>query len=140
MTYMMISGLVALLFGLLLLVSPKFLETIGEALNVTVVNVDSFLRQSRMTVGILFLVAAAWVLYVVLNYPGIYQLHLIWILALVFGLLYMFYPKWLEEVSRFFNVKVFPTDKYVMDYGKMVGLLTLLAGAFILIIGLIYKL
>lgn len=140
MTYMLISGLVALIFGLLLLLSPKFLEAVGEALNVTVMNIDSFLRQNRTTVGLLFLAAAAWVLYVALNYPGIYQLHLVWILALVFGVLYIFYPQWLEDVSHFFNVKVFPTDKYVMDYGKMVGLLTLVAGAFILAIGLIYKL
>jgi drug/metabolite transporter (DMT)-like permease len=58
MTWMILLGVIALVFGMLLLASPGSLTRMSEGLNKMVTRVDDQVLQYRVGVGICMLIAA----------------------------------------------------------------------------------
>jgi preprotein translocase subunit Sss1 len=110
----------------------------GKLINLNVLDLEEFFRPFRSLVGIALLVLSGWVLIVVMDYPELYLLHMVWVIAFIFGILYLFFPKLLDEISRIADMHIFPTDKYVLGSSKVMGLVLIIVGVIIFTISLIY--
>ncbi len=131
MTYLIVAGIIAVLAGIYMLIAPIFFKNFCGVVDKIVFILDEQVQKIKLIVGFLLLAVAGWVFYLSLN-PEIGRLlHPVWVIALVFGLLYLFFPKWLESLSKIANKSIFPTDQYVLGSAKVIGLLLLLSAAYI---------
>jgi hypothetical protein len=133
MTYLFFSGWVGLIFGSLLMIAPNFFTDFFGRLDRVVFVIDDILSPFREIVGVLLLVAGGVILYVSSRYPALIVLRLVWVVAGVFGLLYLLLPNWLDVFSRFANRIIFPTRKYMVGTSKLIGLFILAGGVYILV-------
>jgi len=132
MLYLIIAGIVALLAGLYMLVAPAMFKGLIEIVDRVVFVLDEQVQKFRFPVGLGLVLVAAWVFYISMNPEIGAVLHPVWVIALIFGLLYLFFPKWLSALSQVANQSIFPTDNYVMGSSKVVGLFLLVAAAYII--------
>ena len=131
MTYLIVAGIIAVLAGLYMLIAPIFFKNFCCVVDKIIFILDEQVQKIKLIVGIVLLGVAGWVFYLSLN-PEIGQiLHPVWVIALVFGLLSLFFPKWLESLSKLANKSIFPTDQYVLGSSKVIGLLLLLSAVYI---------
>ncbi|MFC1568457.1 hypothetical protein ACFL37_02020 [Candidatus Margulisiibacteriota bacterium] len=131
MTYLLVSGIVSLLFGALFLLSPALLGSLGQALNRVIMFLDQKLESLKLWIGLLLLAVGAWLLYVVANYAELAYLTPVWIVCLAFGLLFLFFPQWLAWLSNVSNRVVFSTDDVVMGSRKIFGIILLIFSIYI---------
>lgn len=131
MMFLLISGVVALVFGLCLLFSPAFLGGIGAVFNRVVFFLDKKLAVMKKWIGLGLLVIGAWVLYVAVNYPEAVSLTPIWIMCLAFGLLFLFFANWLTWLSNLSNQMVLSTDEVVMGARKVIGIILIIFSIYI---------
>ena len=131
MSYLLFCALVSLIFGLLFLVSPAVLGRLGTVLNLVLFTLNGQTLRYRIWIGIVFLAIAAWVFYVGLQAPGWYMVAL-WIVPLVFGLLFLFLPGWLSWMSKASNAMLLPTDELAIGWRRLIGILLIVAGLYIL--------
>ena len=64
MNFLIISGVIALIFGVLLLVAPKSLRKINMQANKLISDIDNIIYKYRQGVGICLLLSAAMLLFV----------------------------------------------------------------------------
>jgi hypothetical protein len=131
MAYLMVSGTVSLLFGLIFLFTPAFLGSFGQVFNRVVLFLDERLEPMKKGIGLLLVVVGAWLLYVVTRYPELGYLTWIWLICLSFGFLSLFFPHWLAWLSNLFNRVVFSTDEVVMGSRKIIGIILLIFAVYI---------
>jgi hypothetical protein len=129
--YLIVSGLVSLLFGFIFLFTPAFLGGFGQILNRVVLFLDERLEPAKKWLGLLLLAAGAWLLYVVANYPELSYLTSVWIICLAFGLLFLFFSHWLTWLSNISNRVVFSTDEVIMGSRKILGIILLIVSIYI---------
>ena len=140
MTYLLISGIVALVFAVLLLFSPDTVKRFGANLFDSVdFSLDDKIKPYRLVVGIIFLLAAAWLFYESMSSPLAAFLHPIWVLSLIFGLLYLFLPNWVAILSQASNKNVFTLDEYILKFRKVIGVVVLVASAYIFYIAYVIQ-
>jgi hypothetical protein len=131
MEYLWLSAIVGLVFGLLLLVSPSVLGALGSVFNSALFTLNGWTLRYRMWLGLVLLVIGAWVFYVGLQYPDPY-IATTWIVAVVFGLLFLFLPGWLKWLSGAADAVFLSTDELVMGWRRVVGIVLVVASAYIL--------
>jgi hypothetical protein len=132
MGWLITAGIIALIFGLLLLSSRDFLANLGAVFNQSLGRINGFLSPIRIVAGIVLVIIGGWLISVAFNYPGLWYLHLIGILALIFGLLYLFAPQWLELLSGVCNQILLSTDELVIGARIIVGIIFILAAIYML--------
>ncbi|MFH2034657.1 MAG: hypothetical protein ABIJ26_08185 [Candidatus Margulisiibacteriota bacterium] len=123
-----------MIFGLLFLLSPATLGKAGEVCNKTLLVLDDSLSKVRVVVGIVLI--AAGLLIAWMAYPSgaqLWYLHAIAIIAVFFGVLYLAFPKALTTLSNIFNVILLPTDEILISIRKVVGIILIIASAYMLI-------
>jgi len=135
-------GLIAVGFGLLMIFSPNAFERLGENFNNIVLNTNKFLLAHRIVVGILMLIAAAWGLLGLYQFSQFFLLYLIvaftlYNITVIFAILFLFFPGILETISHISDRVICPTDTYVGKYSKVIGFLLLLAGIYVSIMMII---
>ena len=81
MSYLFFCALVSLIFGLLFLVSPDVLGTMGSVFNAGLFTIDSSIMRYRLWLGGLLIAIAAWIFYVGLQFSSWYIIAS-WIIAL----------------------------------------------------------
>jgi len=126
------SGVVAVIFGLIMLFSPGFFQSLTDKFNRLVMNSNMFLLSHRIIFGIFMLLAAAWILLCIYKSPQFFLLYIVLAIAFIFGVLFIFFPGTLETLSNYSDVVVFPTDKYVTKYSRALGAVLVIAGIYIL--------
>jgi hypothetical protein len=131
MEYLLTSGILSLLLGLLLLFSPALLGRVGEIANRIILYLDEKLQAIRIWAGLFLVVAGGWILYILARYPELSYLNSIWIICLVFGLLFLFMPNWLSWLSKVSNNVIFSTDDVVMGFRKIIGIILIIVGIYI---------
>ncbi|HTY13493.1 MAG TPA: hypothetical protein VMD02_04835 [Candidatus Omnitrophota bacterium] len=131
MAYLLFTGLLSLLFGILFLFSPEVISTVGNFCNKTVVVLDDFIAPVKMLVGLLLVAASAWMLWMVFPYGDLWYVHLVAYIIMFFGLLFVFFPGALKSVSDFANRVLLSTDDLVMGARKMIGILFIILSVYI---------
>jgi hypothetical protein len=130
--YLVVAGMVALVFGAILLFTPSFFQSICLVCDRLLFNLDDTLQPYKNSIGIVLLLVAGWLFYMALRYPAVaLMIHPIWIIVLVFALLYIFLPNWLVRISEVTNRNVFPTDKYIMGACRVAGTVLLIMSVYI---------
>ena len=131
MVYLISSASVALVFGFLFIFFSGPCKRVCRVLDQILFILDEKLQPFKLWLGILLLAVAGWKIYLVLPYPELYHLHPFWMIALIFGFLFIFFPNWLGAISSFMDRIVFTTDKYVEAFSLVIGLLLILASSYI---------
>lgn len=131
MGYLIAAGIVVLLFGLSLIFTSDFLKKLVDTTNKVIVYLDEKLQPVKLWVGLLLVVIAAWLLYVVANYPDLGYLTSVWVICLFFGLLFLFLPNWLSTLSNVSNKIIFSTDDVVLGSRKIIGIVLLIISIYI---------
>ncbi|MBN2058306.1 MAG: hypothetical protein JW782_05885 [Candidatus Saganbacteria bacterium] len=134
MTYLMLSGLIAFVFGIIVLVSPIFFKDFCAMVDKLVFELDALIKPYRIAIGLILLIVSFWIFFVIRRYPELWYLSAVAVIALLIGVLYLFFPRWLDRLSEVANILVFPTKEYVMGACKFVGVIMLAAGLYILVI------
>ncbi len=67
MALLIISGALALLVGILFIAAPQSLEKMSEWANTHLFSADQISRQRERLIGVLLLIAAAYIFYTVLR-------------------------------------------------------------------------
>ncbi|MBN2058655.1 MAG: hypothetical protein JW782_07650 [Candidatus Saganbacteria bacterium] len=131
MELLLFAGIIALIFGVLSLFSREMLLYLGDALNRPIVSIDDKLKAIRIPLGLVLVVIAGWIISVAFSYPTLWYLHIIGIVILFFGLLYLFVPRWLDHLSRFLDQTMLSTDEILIGLRKAVGIVLMLAAIYI---------
>lgn len=132
MEYLILAAIVSLLFGILFLMSPETLGKWGEAGNRTIMVIDEKLSSIRLLTGLALLILGGFIIWAVAPYGALWYLHLIGIISIFFGILYLAAPDGLKMLSTIFNVVLLSTDEVVLAVRKTIGIILLVAGAYIL--------
>lgn len=132
MEYLILAAIVSLLFGVMFLMSPETLGKWGEASNRTVMVLDEKLSSIRLLTGLALLILGGFIIWAIVPYGALWYLHLIGVISLFFGILYLAAPDGLKTLSTIFNVVLLSTDEVVLAVRKTVGIILLVAGAYIL--------
>lgn len=131
-TYLVISGLTSLIFGVLFLLAPEnFWQAVARMFNKPVLYVESGLRAYHFPAGFLFLILGAWLIFLVLSDPGLWYFHLIGVAFVVVGLLYIFAPDWLLWLSTMSGKEVITFDQIAIGSRISLGIVLILVSIYI---------
>lgn len=133
MTLLLITGILSILIGMLLLIYPSGLISLYKTADRIVVMVDEVLNKQRIVTGLLLLAVAGWIGYLSFTMAEAAVLHPVWVIALIFSLMYLIFPKGLKSLSQTLDQSVFNTNDYVMNRAKSFGLFFIIAGLYILV-------
>lgn len=131
MGWLITLGVIALIFGVLLLFSKEVLPALGAVLNKPVAYIDEKLRAIRILTGIVLVIIGGWVISVAFSYPELWYLHLIGVIALFFGFLYLFLPEWLAWLSKVSDQVLLSTDEIILGARKSVGIILILVAIYV---------
>lgn len=131
MGFLITAGVISLIFGMISLLSREILLVLGSALNKPILYFDDKLKVIRVPIGLLLTGLGVWIISVAFNYPELWYLHLIGILILFFGLLYLFIPEWITVLSRFLDQVMLTTDELFIGTRKALGVIMILAAIYI---------
>jgi hypothetical protein len=132
MIWLLIAAILAFLIGCLLLISGETVSRLSSFFNLKVLIVDDNLKAARLVVGFILLTSGFWLVSVAIRYPMLWVLNLAGALAFIFAALYLFWPEWLERISRIADQYLFATDDAVIGTRKITGFILILLGLYIL--------
>src|SRR3989338_3376600 len=130
--WLTVSCLVSLLTGILLLFSNEIIRKLGGFLNRPIAYLDRWLSLVRIPAGIILAITGGWIISIAFNYPVFWFLHLIGVIILFFGLLYLFFPEWLNFFSRVADKLLFSPDELVLGTRRGLGAVLIVAAVYIL--------
>jgi hypothetical protein len=130
MSYLLFCALIGLCFGLLFLLSPEALGRLGTVLNAVLFTLNGQTLRYRFWIGLVFLAIAVWIFYVGLQVAAWYIIAS-WMVALVFGLLFLFLPGWLTWMSKASNVMLVSTDELAIGWRRVIGIALIVSSIYI---------
>jgi hypothetical protein len=107
------------------------LRSVGGVLDRPVAYIDEKLDSMRIISGLVLVIIGGWFISLAFNYPVLWYFHILGILALFIGLLYLFLPGWLKALSTIADQSVFFTDDFVFAAPRAVGIALLIAAVYI---------
>jgi hypothetical protein len=131
MEWLILIGIMALIFGLIFIASHEVLVLLGDSLNRPVAYIDEKLKSVRVISGIIQVIIGGWVISVAFAYPELWYLHLIGVTILFFVLLYLFLPEWLDWLSQVLNQLLLSTDEMVVGARKSLGIILIVGSVYI---------
>lgn len=131
MGWLITAGTVGIFMGLLLLSSAEVLRRFWGYLNSPIAYIDSALEGVRVPVGVTLLIVGGWIISVAFNYPTLWYLYLLGGIILLFGLFYLFIPRWMERLSGLADQLLFSTDELVLGTRKSFGIILIVVGIYI---------
>ena len=129
MIYILSIGVIAIFFGLLLLLAPNTIISIEKRAN-KIYMTDPTFMQYRVPFGIGLFSASIFIIYSLINESTEY-LIIIGVLALIFSLMLLLTPKVIFSLERQAN-RVYMTDPTFMKYRTLFSVFLLLSGAFMI--------
>jgi hypothetical protein len=130
MEYLLVCGIVSLVFALMLLLGPALLGSLGSVLNAVIFTVNGWTLKYRIWIGLVLLVIGGWIMVVGLNYPAPY-ITAAWLVTIAFGLLFLVLPNWLKWLSGISNILLLSTDELVMGARSLIGVVMLVISLYI---------
>ena len=131
MEWLITSGIISLFFGLLLLFSKNALLFLGGFFNRPVVIIDDLVKNVRVPAGLVLTLTGLWIIYSAFCCIELWFLHLAGVLVLFFGLLYLFWPQWLEWSSSVADRLLFTTDVFVVGFRKGLGITLIVVAVYL---------
>jgi len=130
--YLVVSGLVSLVFGILFIVAPnKFWERMGSLVNKPVLMVERELRNYHFPAGFLFLTLGTWLSFLVIGDPALWYFHFLGVLFGVVGLFYIFTPDWLLWISNLSGKVVITFDEIAIASRVSLGIVLVMVSIYI---------
>ena len=132
MWYLPLSGIVGLFFAILILFFPSFLNRVSKVIDREMQVAFESSSASRMVNGLILLLAALFLILTGNWYPQLWPLFYIGIVALVFGMLFIFFPRTLNFLNELGNYMIAPPEESGSFQRVVAGLLLMLMSAYIL--------
>ena len=129
MEYVIAIGLIAVLFGTLLLFAPNSILSLERRAN-RIYMTDPTFMQYRVPFGIGLFLAALFIIYSLMNESTEY-FWVLGVIALIFSVLLLLTPKTIFSLERAAN-RVYMTDPTFMKYRVPFGVFLLVSGAFMI--------
>jgi hypothetical protein len=128
----MLAGVIALVFSLFLLISPNVIkQTASNLFDGMTFSLEEKIEPYRIVTGITLIIASFLMLYYIANVQSLLYFYPIWILVLVYGVLYVFFPTWLKWLTGVMNINVLQIDGFVMKFRKSFGIIILCTSLYI---------
>ena len=128
MGWLITACLVCIISGLIFVFSGESLNKLSESWNRPVVNLDQAISLRKIPAGIALVAAGGWIISVAANYPETWYCLILGGTILAIGLVYLFGPEWLEQLSN-------SSDRIVFSGGEL-GLTTrIILGIILVLIG-----
>ena len=129
MEYVTAIGLIAVVFGSLLLFAPNSILSLERRAN-RIYMTDPTFMQYRVPFGIGLFLAALFIIYSLMNETTEY-FWVLGVIALIFSVLLLLTPKTIFSLERAAN-RVYMTDPTFMKYRVPFGVFLLVSGAFMI--------
>ena len=129
MEYVIAIGLIAVVFGSLLLFAPNSILSLERTAN-RIYMTDPTFMQYRVPFGIGLFFAALYIIYSLMNESTEY-FWVLGVIALIFSVLLLLTPKTIFSLERAAN-RVYMTDPTFMKYRVPFGVFLLVSGVFMI--------
>ena len=129
MEYVIAIGLIAVVFGSLLLFAPNSILSLERRAN-RIYMTDPTFMQYRVPFGIGLFFAALFIIYSLMNETTEY-FWVLGVIALIFSVLLLLTPKTIFSLERAAN-RVYMTDPTFMKYRVPFGVFLLVSGVFMI--------
>ena len=129
MEYVIAIGLIAVVFGSLLLFAPNSILSLERRAN-RIYMTDPTFMQYRVPFGIGLFLAALFIIYSLMNETTEY-FWVLGVIALIFSVMLLLTPKTIFSLERAAN-RVYMTDPTFMKYRIPFGIFLLVSGAFMI--------
>ncbi len=129
MEYVIAIGLIAVLFGTLLLFAPNSILSLERRAN-RIYMTDPTFMQYRVPFGIGLFFAALFIIYSLMNESTEY-FWVLGVIALIFSVMLLLTPKTIFSLERAAN-RVYMTDPTFMKYRVPFGVFLLVSGVFMI--------
>ncbi|MBO62275.1 MAG: hypothetical protein CMG33_01975 [Candidatus Marinimicrobia bacterium] len=127
MEYVIAIGLIAVVFGSLLLFAPNSILSLERRAN-RIYMTDPTFMQYRVPFGIGLFFAALYIIYSLMNESTEY-FWVLGVIALIFSVMLLLTPKTIFSLERAAN-RVYMTDPTFMKYRVPFGIFLLVSGVF----------
>ncbi len=129
MEYVIAIGLIAVVFGSLLLFAPNSILSLERRAN-RIYMTDPTFMQYRVPFGIGLFFAALFIIYSLMNESTEY-FWVLGVIALIFSVMLLLTPKTIFSLERAAN-RVYMTDPTFMKYRVPFGIFLLVSGVFMI--------
>ena len=129
MEYVIAIGLIAVVFGSLLLFAPNSILSLERRAN-RIYMTDPTFMQYRVPFGIGLFFAALYIIYSLMNESTEY-FWVLGVIALIFSVMLLLTPKTIFSLERAAN-RVYMTDPTFMKYRVPFGVFLLVSGVFMI--------
>ena len=129
MEYVIAIGLIAVVFGSLLLFAPNSILSLERRAN-RIYMTDPTFMQYRVPFGIGLFFAALYIIYSLMNESTEY-FWVLGVIALIFSVMLLLTPKTIFSLERAAN-RVYLTDPTFMKYRVPFGIFLLVSGVFMI--------
>ena len=129
MEYVIAIGLIAVVFGSLLLFAPNSILSLERTAN-RIYMTDPTFMQYRVPFGIGLFFAALYIIYSLMNESTEY-FWVLGVIALIFSVMLLLTPKTIFSLERAAN-RVYMTDPTFMKYRVPFGVFLLVSGVFMI--------
>ena len=129
MEYVIAIGLIAVVFGSLLLFAPNSILSLERTAN-RIYMTDPTFMQYRVPFGIGLFFAALYIIYALMNESTEY-FWVLGVIALIFSVMLLLTPKTIFSLERAAN-RVYMTDPTFMKYRVPFGIFLLVSGVFMI--------
>ena len=131
MEWLNAAGIVIMASGVLLLFSGELVNRLSQFFGITIILIDEKMAEYRVLAGSVLVLAGIWLGWVAMAYPSLWYFYLFGGVALLCGVLYLFFAKWLKPVSQIANQLIFCTDDAVIGSRRITGLGLLVVSLYI---------
>jgi hypothetical protein len=131
MLWILASGAIALVTGLIFLFPSSLVRTFSNLFNRMIADVDKELYHVRIVAGIILILVATWLVLTGMAYPSLGYLGYIGGIIIFFGVLYLVLPGWLGPISGVADHVLLTVDDYVIAARRPIGVLLILASIYI---------
>ena len=135
MEYVIAIGLIAVVFGSLLLFAPNSILSLERRAN-RIYMTDPTFMQYRVPFGIGLFFAALYIIYSLMNESTEY-FWVLGVIALIFSVMLLLTPKTIFSLERAAN-RVYMTDPTFMKYRVPFGIFLLVSGVFMIYVSIGY--
>jgi len=133
-----VAGILSVLFGIILLMSPETLKKLSEVANRPLFKLDEMIAPFHTTVGVILVIVAAWLLWAMqgASMAEYWYMPVLAVVSLFFGLLFLFSKSGLKQLSQQADQLLLATDDLVLAGRRTIGFLLVVAGVYI--VGAVY--
>lgn len=132
MSFLLVAGILGVILGIFLIFFPMILNVLSKMSDQTVIDIDESSFLTRFVTGLAQIVIGIWLIFTSQAYAELWYLLYIGILAIIFGVLFAFFPKVLKAINDWGNLLLFSDSEIAVWQRMIYGLIILAMGSYIL--------